>query len=144
MRHEQVPDNRLKCLGVRRDGVWIDRRNDDAIIGHPGGIAAVAADDANDLGPHLPGIIERRYQVGADIFLGAAAANRKNTQHVARLEPADFEPLHKDGCPAFVVGARGQLGDVIGRRVGLDAGQLPKIIDGVRAVGGAAADAQEK
>ena len=55
-----------------------------------------------------------------------------------------FSHSTKTRRPALVVGARGQLGDVVGRRVALDAGDLAEIVDGVRAVAGAAADAEEE
>ena len=46
--------------------------------------------------------------------------------------------------PALVVGARGQLRDVVGRRVGLDAGDLAEVVDRVRGMRRAAADAEDE
>ena len=55
-----------------------------------------------------------------------------------------FSHSTKTRRPALVVGARGQLGDVVGRRVALDADDLAEIVHRVRAVAGAAADAEEE
>ena len=52
--------------------------------------------------------------------------------------------LAEDGLPSFVIGAGGQLRDVVGRRIGFEAADLAEIIDGVRGIGRAAADAQKK
>ena len=60
------------------------------------------------------------------------------------LEAADRAAIDEDGGPALVVGPGRQLGDVVGRGVGLDAGDLAEVVDGVRGVGGAAADAQDE
>ena len=55
-----------------------------------------------------------------------------------------FSHSLNDGVPAVVVGAGGQLGDVVGRRVALDPAQLAEVVDGVRGVPGAAADADDE
>ena len=46
--------------------------------------------------------------------------------------------------PALVVGPGGQLRDVVGRRVALEVAELAKVVDGVRGVPGAAADAEDE
>ena len=61
-----------------------------------------------------------------------------------RVEPAAAQPLDEHAGPAFVVGAGGEFGDVVGGRVALEAGDLAEIIHGVRGVGGAAADAEDE
>ena len=53
MRHEQVPDDGLERLAVRRHGVRIHGRHDDAGVGDRRRVAAVAADDADDGGADL-------------------------------------------------------------------------------------------
>ena len=55
-----------------------------------------------------------------------------------------FQPLREDRAPAFVVRPRGQFRNIIGRRVTLEACDLAEIVDGVRSVGGTAADAKDK
>ena len=59
-------------------------------------------------------------------------------------QPAALQPGDEHRLPALVVGARRQLRHVVGRRVGLEAGELAEVVDGVRAVAGAAADAEEE
>ena len=61
-----------------------------------------------------------------------------------RVGPAHLEPFGKHRLPAFVVGARRELGDIVGRRVGLDAAQLAEVVDGMAAVARAAADAKDE
>ncbi len=48
MADDQVPDGGLEALGVGGDVVGVDGRNDAAGVGDPGGVPAVAADDAED------------------------------------------------------------------------------------------------
>ena len=61
------------------------------------------------------------------------------------VQLACTQPLDEDACPAVVVGARGQLRDVArSGRTGLDPGDLAEVIDGVRGVRGAPADAQHE
>src|SRR5438093_45968 len=50
----------------------------------------------------------------------------------------------RDGFPAFVVGARGHLGDVIARRISLDAGQFAEVVDRMAAIARTAANAEQK
>src|SRR6185437_13841861 len=49
-----------------------------------------------------------------------------------------------DGVPAFIVGSRRELRDVVDRRIGLDAAELAEVVDGMTAIPGAAADAQQE
>ena len=67
VRDQQVPDHRLERLGVGGDVVGIDRRHDDAGVGHLGRVAAVPADDAADRGSDRPGVLQGRDQVRADV-----------------------------------------------------------------------------
>ena len=53
------------------------------------------------------------------------------------------QPANTVSQPSSLV-ARGQLGDVVGRRIGLDAAQLAEVVDRVAAVAGAAADAEKE
>ena len=77
-------------------------------------------------------------------FSRTSAADRENEKRVVGLELADLQPLGEDRFPAFVVGSCRQLGDVVRRRIGLDAGELAEIIHRMRAVSRAAADAQKE
>ena len=78
-------------------------------------------------------------RVDAAIKLGGLVVAHEDA--VIHAEPGD-EGL--DRVPTFVVGPGGQLGDIVGRGIGLDAGNLAKVVHGVGAVGRAAADAEEE
>ena len=55
-----------------------------------------------------------------------------------------FSQARERRVPALVVDARGQLGDVVGRRVGLEAADLAEVVDRVAGVPGRAADAEDE
>ena len=60
------------------------------------------------------------------------------------VELADFKPPRKHGVPALVVGTGGELRNIVNRAIGLDPAEFSKVVDGVAAVGGAAADAEQE
>ena len=94
--------------------------------------------------PTLSRELEGAHQVHRDVLLAVAAADREDEQRVARAEARDLEPLGEARVPALVVHARGQLGDVVGRRVGLEAADLAEVVDRVAGVAGRAADAEDE
>ena len=53
MRHQEVPDQPLERLGVRRRVGRVDHRNDGARVGDVRRVPAVAAHDAENAGSHL-------------------------------------------------------------------------------------------
>src|SRR5262249_38490220 len=112
--------------------------------GNAGRMAAVTTDDAEDLCAAGAGVVNCRDQVTADVLLGAAATYREHEYCIARGEAAHLEPFDVGALPALIVDPRGELGDVVGRGVTLDAEELAKVIHGVRAVAGAAAHAKEE
>ncbi len=87
---------------------------------------------------------QRADDVHRNVFLAAAAAHGKHQHSVARTDARTFQPAGKAGVPAFVVGAGGKLGDVVGGRVSFKAAQLAKIVDRVTGVSGRAADTQDE
>ncbi len=87
---------------------------------------------------------ERANDIDRNIFLAAAAADRKDQHAVARADARAFQPRGETGVPAFVVGAGGKFGNVVGGRVGFKAAQFAKIVDRVAGVAGRAADAQNE
>ena len=48
MGDQKMPHDGLKGLGVRRDGFWVDSRHDADGVADLSGIAAIAADDAEN------------------------------------------------------------------------------------------------
>src|SRR5207248_11355976 len=82
--------------------------------------------------------------VDADVALGVAAADREDQQRIIGAESADLEPAGKHRVPPLVIRARGQLGNVVDSRIGLDVAELAEVVDRVAAIAGAAADAEQE
>jgi hypothetical protein len=58
MRNDQMPDYRMKRLGMRRDGTGIDRWNNDGVVRDARGVTAVSADDSENLGTNRLGVVQ--------------------------------------------------------------------------------------
>lgn len=144
MRDDEVPDHGLEFFGVGRDRIRGDGGNDEAGIGYLRGVAAVASNDAENTGAGRAGDAERSDEIEADAAFSIAAADGENKHGVAGADVAAGEPVGVAGVPAVVVDASRELGDVVGRRVGLDAGDLAEVVDGVAGVACAPADAEEE
>ena len=139
-----MPDNGVECLGMRRYARIIDGWNHDHGISNLFGVAAIATDNAEYASAVRFGFLQCRNNIGADVLLHVAAADREHKDRVLAVNAAYFQPFGKDRVPAFVVGARGSLGNVIGWGIGLDTAQFAKIINRVIAIAGTAADADYK
>src|SRR3954469_17937705 len=133
MRHEQVPHDSLKCLGMWSHALGIDRRYHNDCLSEPRREAAVASDDTNDHGSDLARVLERLDQVGTDVRLAIAAAHRQDEYDISLSKPAAFQRRGKYRAPAVIVRACRQLGHVISGRIRLESGQLAKVVDRVRA-----------
>ena len=144
MADQTVPDHCLECLRQGGYPAWIDGRNEDDHIAVLGGISAVATHDAEHFCRARSGQIDCVNDVGADFALGITAADGIDQDCVLVAEMTGVEPPCKDRIPSLVVGAGGKLRDVVDRAIGLDAAELSKVVDGVAAVGGAAADADQE
>ena len=94
--------------------------------------------------PHLLRQLDRVDQVGRDVLLPIAAAHREDEKGVAFGEARSAEPLRKARVPSLVIDPRGELRHVVGRRVGLEAADLPEVVDGVARVARRAPDAEQK
>src|SRR5579871_2253065 len=144
MSHQQVPEHGLEGLGMRSDVLGVDHGDQDGGVGGAAGMAAVAADDSGDMRALGLGVLDGADQVGADLLFEVAAADGENEQRIGGAQPADPQPGFEDAGPAFVIGAGGQFGDVVGGRVGLKAADFAEIVDSVGSVGGAAPDAENE
>src|SRR5579862_7969542 len=122
MGHDEVPDHRLKGFGVGGHVLDGDSGNHDAGICDLGSVTAVAADDADDSRADAPGKLQALDDIGADVVFDAAPANGEDEQGVVGAQTAAEEPVRVAGDPAVVVDAGGQLGNIVGGRVALDAG----------------------
>ena len=108
------------------------------------GVAAVAPDDAEDLRADLARELEERTRFTQTFFSRLPPPTEKTSSASPLREARDLEPLAEAGVPALVVHARGQLAHVVGRRVGLEAADLPEVVDRVAGVTGRAADAEDE
>ena len=126
MRDQAVPDDRLKCFRVRRHAQLGDRRHDHNNVADLARIAAVAADNTENLKVPRFGFLQGLDQIGANVTLQVATTNGKHEDCVSLVGAAHFEPLRKDGAPALVVRARGQLGYIVRGRIALYTAQLAK------------------
>src|SRR5262249_54069958 len=107
-------------------------------------VAAVTPDDADDRRAALARQLQRRDQVRADVLRDVPAPDREYEHTILRPQPTAAQPLDEHARPPVVVGAGGELGDVVGRGVGLEAGDLAEVVDRVAAVRRTAADAEEE
>ena len=144
MADEAVPHHGLEGLRQRGDPIRIDRGNQDHHIAVLGGIAAISTYDPEHFRRTRLGEIDRLDDIRTDIALGIAATDGIDQDRVFLVELADFKPPRKDGVPALVVGTGGEFRNIVDRAIGLDPAELAKVVDGVAAVGRAAADADQE
>ena len=114
-------------FGVRRDPVVVGDGHEDAFVRDLARVAAVAADHTEDGRARLACRVDRPDEVDRHPLLDAAASDREDQHAVALVEPRSREPRREDRLPPLVVRASGQLRHVVGRRVCLDAAQLPEV-----------------
>ena len=93
MRHQEMPEHGLKCLGVRRDRVGVDRRHDHAGVRDFGGIPAVTCYDAQYFGADSLRVLKCEREVGTDVLFEIPTADGKHEERVGCREPAHLEPL---------------------------------------------------
>src|SRR5207244_2806156 len=79
-----------------------------------------------------------------NIFFGISTADGKYQNRILRVDPTSLEPFRKSGVPAFIVGASGQLRDVICRRIGFKLADFSKIIYGMTCMASRSAYSQDK
>lgn len=144
MGNKEMPNNGLKRFRMGRNIVWVYGRNNDAGVSLGGRIAAVFADDSDDTCPYLFRQLNGRNETRGNILFQIAATHGKDEQGVFAVEVRATEPLDEDAGPTLIVGAGGEFGDIIGRRITFQAGDLAEIIYGMRGVGRAPADPQNE
>src|SRR3546814_12938020 len=84
MRHQAMPDDRLKGLGQRRDMFRIGCGDHHHDVSHPGSVAGGTADNAEHLRAAAFGHIDGADEVDADVALGVAAADRSEERRVGK------------------------------------------------------------
>src|SRR6266403_1505413 len=144
MTDQQVPDDSLKRLRMGGYRGGIHRRDDDRRIRNARGITPVTAEYSDDPCIHVTGVLHRCYQVGTDVLRNVTAPDREHEDTIGTAQAADLEPANERAFPAFIIDARGELGDIVRWRITLDTRELAKVVDRVRTIRGAPAHAQEE
>lgn|SRR5580704_4414593 len=75
MGDQQMPDHRLKRLGVGSDGGWIHNRNEYTGIRYLRSETSVATHNSTNNSSDLLSVLQRTHEIGADVRFGVAAAN---------------------------------------------------------------------
>ena len=142
---QQVPHDGAEPFGVRRDVIGVERRE------RPRTRRRLAP-CSRRRGRRCRRPWRRRSLASSsartrltEMFFSASPPPTEKTSRASsarRREPLSHS--EKRGVPALVVDAGGQLGDVVGRRVGLEAADLAEVVDGVAGVAGRAADAEDE
>ena len=143
MRDEEVPDDRLELLDMRRAALG-RRVDDDADVGGLRRRAVGSPDDAEDACAHLPRELDRADEVHGDVVRAASAADREDEDRVLRGEPRGPEPRVEARLPSLVVRPGRELGDVVGGGVRLEVAELAEVVDRVRRVRRTAADTRAR
>ena len=139
-----MPDHRLERFGMRRYRFGINGRYNRYGIADFRRVTSITANDPEHLRSDLFGILQCMNQIGTDILLKVAAANGKDEDRVGRPETARLQPFNKHRFPAFIIGPRGEFGNIVGRRIRLHADDLAEIVNRVAAIAGAASDPKKK
>jgi hypothetical protein len=101
--NDRVTDNTLESFGVRREPIGIRGPDDRDDIPVASGIAAVAADDAENVHRAAAGFLDNADDVGADISFPIASADGEDHQNVAIGSAAGGKPPGEACVPAFIV-----------------------------------------
>src|SRR5687767_13632909 len=124
---------------MRRDVVWVHRRNDNCNVRDSCGVTTISTNDTEHARSALLRQLQGSDQVRAYVFLQATPAHGENEKRVFVVKAAAFEPLSKDSAPTFIVRPRGQFRNIIGRGIAFQPCDLSKIVDGMRSVSRTAA-----
>ena len=84
VRDHAVPHDRLEGLRDRRDEGGVDRGDDDDVVAHPRGVAALATDDSEDRRPDTARVLHRLDQLDADATFKVAAAHGQHEDRIIR------------------------------------------------------------
>ena len=144
MADQQMPKHGAQPLGMRRNAIGRERGNNNALFGHLARETAIAPHDAKNVRAGLGRCFERPDDVDRYVLLAAAAAHGEHQHAIARTDARTLQPGGEAGVPALVVGAGGELGDVVGGGVSFKTAQLAKIVDRVTGVSGRAANSQDE
>ena len=128
--------------GVTRSAATVGMS--DAGVGHRPGGASIPADDAEDAGAHLARELERAHQIHAHVLLAVPPAHREHQHAVAlaQARPASHSTKQESQPSSFTRAVSSHTLSV--GRVGLEAAELPEVVDRVAGVAGAPPDAEHE
>ena len=143
---QQVPDHGAQPLGVRRDRGRRTAAGSPRRRRRPGAVKPPSRPTMPKIGaPHARAPARGRGR-GSPRRSSRRRRRRRRRRAARRARPRreTSQPRGEAGVPALVVDAGGQLGDVVGGRVGLEAADLAEVVDRVAGVAGRAADAEDE
>ena len=129
---------------MRRHIVGIHDRDENAGVGNFCCVTAVAGDNPDNFCFPLFCEIKRMHDVHAHLFLHVSATNREHHDGIPRSNMVALEPAREYAVPPVVINARGKLGDIVGRSIGLNVGDFAEVIDRVGSVGRGTANAKHE
>ncbi len=88
--------------------------------------------------------IDRAHEIHGHVFLDVPTADGEHEQRIPSVDARALQPLREGALPSVVVDARGELGDVVGRRVRLEMADLAEVVDRVARVTRGAADTEDE
>lgn len=144
VRHQQVPDDRLKGLGVGRQPLRGSTPDDDAVIGLNGGYTVVSPNHPNNERATLLGQLDGIHEAHAHVVLSRAAPDGEDEEGVSRRQPGALEPLAVGDIPPLIVDPCSQLGHVVAWCVALEIANLPEVVDGMARVPGTASRSENE
>jgi NAD(P)-dependent dehydrogenase (short-subunit alcohol dehydrogenase family) len=144
MRDEQVPDDGLKLLDVRRQSCGVGRPDDEADVREVRGRSILLPNDAQDLRADFFGQLDGLDEAEANSVLARASSDGEDEDSVLGAQSGTAKPCTVGGGPAFVVDAGRKLGDVVRGRIALEVTEFAEVVDGVSRVSRPPADPENE
>ena len=144
MGDEQVPDDGLELLDVRRQPLGVGRPDYEAHIGELRGRPIVLPHDAEHLRADVFGELDCVDEADADPVLARASSDGEDEDGVLRAQAGTPQPGAVGRVPAFVVDAGRKLRDVVRGRIALEVAELAEVVDGVSRVSRPSADPENE
>jgi hypothetical protein len=128
---------RRYMLGV---AVWNYHGN----VGNLRRISAISSDDPENVEAALRGLLKSADKIDAYIALSIAATHRKYQNGILVIGPTALQPFGKNGLPSLIIYARGELRDVVGRRISFDIAKLAEVIHRMAGIASTTAHSEDE
>src|SRR5712691_4022219 len=102
-----MPDQCLKCLGMRSYRCRIDDWNEDACVCDLCCVPSISPYNTANHRTSLFRILKRLHQVGTNLFLFVSTAHRKNKYHIPGVQTATAKPICIARIPAVIIDPSG-------------------------------------